>query len=136
VAIGDELNPNMAIKASEMSKRGVSTEPNKGTIRFFLIASRKIIEQQARLKTQSGVEGTRSLNAPWATVKHLAKTPNGPIRERAIRGNQNLAGFPSLPKKSFELPLKRNIAKTPRKGTTIPVRRIPRVANPMFPSEI
>ena len=81
---------------------------------------------EAMLKTQSDVPGTKSLKAAWATVMHRASTPKGPIKDRAMRGNQKTAGRPILPKKVLVHPLNRHMAKTPRKGTRTPVRKIPR----------
>ena len=65
-----------------------------------------------------------------------ASTPKGPINDRAIRGNQKVAGLPSLPKKSFALPSNRSIARIPRKGTRTPVSKMPMLARPKWPSLI
>src|SRR5690348_13319838 len=89
-----------------------------------------------RLKSQRAVSGRSNRNAPWATVMQRAKTPKGPIKESAISGNQNVAGLPSLPKNSLELPSKRSIAKMPRKGTSTPVSRMPKAAKVTCPSLI
>ena len=64
---------------------------------------------------------------------HRANTPKGPMRDREIRGNQKVAAFPNRMKKSWEFPLKSNIARIPKKGTKTPVSKMPNVANPKWP---
>ena len=102
-------------------------------MRLFRTVSKKIIAQDAMLKTQRGVSGTINLKAPQATVKQRARTPNGPIKERAMSGKKKVAGFPKRPKKVFVQPLKRSMAKTPKKGTKTPVKRIPKAPSPKCP---
>src|SRR5690242_9035899 len=110
-----DKRPKKAIATKERRRKGVNSDPKRGTMRLFRMVRKKITAQEAILKSHREVPGIRRRKAPWATVIHRAKTPKGPIKERAISGNQKVAGLPNLPKKSLESPLKRSMAKMPRK---------------------
>jgi hypothetical protein len=59
--------------------------------------------QETKLKSQRSVDGLTRRKAPCATVMQRGQHSKGPISERAMRGNQNFAGFPSRWKKALRV---------------------------------
>lgn len=105
-------------------------------IRLLLKVNPKMMMQATMLKLQRVVSGESNLNAPWATVIHLARTPKGPIKDKAMKGNQNPITLPYLPKKTLESPSKKSMAKIPKKGTKTPVNKIPAAAKQKCPPHV